>query len=460
MVRITQPGIADYGQVQVEIVSAGVRNPTSQFSIGTTPRHIGEGVAEVYIDTSSLRLGVYEVGLVRLHSPQREQSDQHRDFLPTRDYERQIFEIRDTGGAVRNAAELTAFVRECEQQIVQAATATVDVRSDKSSEGLEYIVLVFVRDVLIGVSMLVDTFQVVPTGTGLDGADSIRFVNEFLAETTRFGIRFAPDEASIEQVRQNNPVFVSNFPSIRANAPEEARDHCLSRAERLMLAFALSRDAGGSVLEVIVIPKGDGLALRYGYTGSYVGNLLQGSMSGESAEQVEAYLRGLEANELNRFLVSLYREALRERSPDFRYVRFWQILETLADSRNYDEAQPLLDYEGRPMMEDGQALRVKGSVNSVFNLLRENSIGTTSESWKQVNVWFAFRCAAAHYGSMAKHAQLSKSSTRRWGRTGFDELQSSPGFDHFLFLLKEETKLLLMRRLVDHHAAGDAGGAE
>jgi hypothetical protein len=192
-----------------------------------------------------------------------------------------------------------------------------------------------------------------------------------------------------------------------------------------------------------------GQAVKYAVTSPYVGNLLLGDLSGEKFESVQTYLDGITSSETNRFLASLYKEARRERNRDFQYVRFWQILETMAEGRNYDPNTELRDYEGNLMKdEDGRPRLAKGSVNTVFNLFREEQIGDTSTVWKHVNVWFAFRNAVAHHGAISRFASLSRKSIREWARTGWEELQKTPDHDVLLWMLKEDTKLVLMRQLV------------
>ena len=186
---------------------------------------------------------------------------------------------------------------------------------------------------------------------------------------------------------------------------------------------------------------------------TYVGNLLTGHLSGESPESLEAYLGGLSRLPINGFLVGLYREARRDRSPDFQYVRFWQILETMAESNNYDPTSPLLDYEDNVLMDGNQPRQCKGSINIVFRLLRDNGIGSTDETWKNVNVWFAFRNAVAHHGSVARYHELSRATVKAWAELGHKEIANALGHDRFLWELKENAKLLLMRRLVENAGA-------
>src|SRR5207249_500618 len=126
------------------------------------------------------------------------------------------------------------------------------------------------------------------------------------------------DATTRESARRSNPVCVVHFPAILASNVEAARDYCVDKTNTLLLALSLSRDAGGVVFEIVLVSRENGQAVKYGIASPYVGNLLTGGLSGENFESVRTYLSGITASDMNRFLVSLYREARRERSRDFQ----------------------------------------------------------------------------------------------------------------------------------------------
>lgn len=438
----------EYGQMQVEVLTAGEANPSNALGFGTVPQHPADGELAVDIDTQHLRAGIYEIGLVRLHSPTAPTATPQLDFVSGRDFTRQIFEVRELPDSPRTPEQLLTHVVQLEQEHTRRFATAVDVREDRSSPGEAFVALVFVRDILVGVGMQFDHFAIVPTNTGLDTEDAVRFVNTFLQERTATAIAFEYDLTTRENARRTNPVCVLHFPAILAKDVEAARDYCAERANILLLALSLSRDAGGVVFEIVIVSRKNGQAVKYGIASPYVGNLLTGGLSGENFESVRTYLSGITASETNRFLVNLYREARRERSGDFQYVRLWQILETMAEGRNYDASAVLCDYAGNPMTDNGQVRLLKGSVNTVFNLFREEQVGDTETMWKHVNIWFAFRTAVAHHGAISRYESLSRGSVREWARIGHEERQRTPDHDGFLWMLKEDVKLLLMRQLV------------
>jgi len=447
LVEIISDKVGEYGQVQLEIFDVAVRNPNSKLGFGASPVSVGPDRVTVTIDSGHLPFGLYEVRLVRFHSTTDPMSPQHIDFMSGRDFERQVFEVIPAGQRSRGPSEILEHIIGLESELEQQFLEPVDARSSVDSPAEEFCVFVFIENLLVGTRIRFDRFEIVPTGRGLDGLDSLNFVNEFLRTQTATQIQFQYEDALRVQTRQSHPVCVAHFPLIVASGAEEAKNYCSEKTDVLLLALSLSRDAGGIAFDTVVFHRKTTQAWRYTVTNSYVGNLLTGQLSGENPESLEAYLGGLANSPFLQFMTGLYKEARRERSPDFQYVRYWQILEILAESRNYDPRAPLVDYSGNAMMDEEKARLTKNSVNIVFNLLRENGIGDTNRSWKYVNVWFSLRTAAAHHGSISRFAELDREEVRNWGRIAFEEIQGE-AHDQYLWNLKEDAKLLLMRELV------------
>ena len=448
-IRVSHPETFKYRQLQVEVFDVGVANPSPELSFGTTPTMLGDHTAQAEIDSQHLPHGTYEIRLIRLHDPIDSSLPPQVDFMPSKDFKRQLFEVVASPESQRPASVLLAEVHQRETELEREFLSPVDIRKPESSTASEYCVFVFVRDVLIGTAIRFRNFELIPTQSGLDSRDPLDFVNKFLRERTLTGLQFVYEDCLAEQARQSNPVCVVHFPLIVSSSIEEVRDYCIEQTNKLLLVLSLSRDAGGIAFEVVALDLQIGNATKFSISSTYVGNLLTGHLSGESSDRLEAYLGGLSRDPINGFLVGLYREARRDRSPDFQYVRFWQILETLAESNNYDPISPLLDYEGNVLFDGNQQRQCKGSVNIVFRLLRDTGIGSTVETWKKVNVWFAFRNAVAHHGSVTRYSELSRATVKAWAELGHAEISNTPGHDRFLWELKEDAKLILMRRLVE-----------
>lgn len=451
-VRVLHPQVLKYGQLQVEVFDVGVSNPIARLGFGTVPTAVSEHVAQVEINSEHLSPGVYEIGLIRLHSSSDSDLAPQLDFISGRDFARKLFEVGYSIDSRRTAELLLTSVQQCEAELEREFLTSVDIRAAKTSETLDCFVLVFVRDMLVGTRMRFKHFEILPTKSGLDSRDALDFVNHFLRERTLVKVQFDYTDGAANHSRHSNPVCIVHFPAILATSMDEARDYCIGQTNRLLLALSLSRDAAGTVFEVVVFDRNKNRAEKSSISSPYVGNMLTGHLSGESADSLEAYIGGLVRDPINMLLTGLYKEARRDRSPDFQYVRFCQILEIMADSNNYDPASPLLDYNGNVMMDGDKPRRSGDGVNPVFCLLRDNEIGSTTETWKKINIWFAFRHAVAHYGSVSGYPALSRAAVRAWAELGYEEMKTA-GRDIFLWELKEDTKLLLMRRLVGNQLA-------
>ncbi len=447
-VRVVSDKGGNYGQLQMEVYEAGVRNPRHKLGFGRKPKRISRNTFEVTIDSQKLDVGLYEIKLVRFHDPKESGNPPQLDFRPEEDYSRKVFEVISPNGSTRGQQEILNDVQKREARLEQSFIAPVDVRDSTDAPKEYYSVYTFVKDVLVSRKVKLQGLELLPTGTGLDRLDHLRFVNSFLDSQTKANIEFAYEDNLRNTVRQNNPVCVVHFPYIVASSPEKAKEYSVKRTNLLLEALSILRDAGGEVFDIVVNDLQTADAVNYTVKSSYVGNLSTGHLSGEKPSRLEGYIKGLEASPTNRFLTKLFKQARREETPDFQYVRLWQILELMADNQNYDKHSELLDFEGNPMKgNNGEVMHVKGSVKCVFNLLRENEIGSTQQTWKDVNIWFAFRCAVAHFGSVSRVKDLRR-KTREWGKIGLEEMQDGGEFDRFLWKLKEDVKLLLMRSLV------------
>ncbi len=442
----------DYAQLQVEVFDCGVLNPSSKLGIGTTPAKVGESAVTVSIDTRHLAVGVYEVKLVRLHDGDKENPKPNVDLVSGSSYPRVFFEVVATPKEFKSLESIEEEVIRLEKEIEQRFLEPVDVRDDASQPGTLYTTFVFVRDVLIGTPIRLGQLALVPTNDGLGARDLHEFVNQFFDKSTTTGIVFEYGGQLEAQSRRSAPVCVVHFPAIISPSVEMAREYCVDKTNALLLALSLSRDAAGSIFDVVMIDRNTGQSTKFTIPKSYVGNLLTGQLAGESAQSLEAYVEGLSLDSMGVFLVELYKEARRERDPRYQYIRLWQVLELLAQQKGFDPNEPLVDFDGTVMMENGSPRLSKGSIHTVFRLLQEARHGSSDQTWKDVNVWFAFRSAIAHYGAITEFPRLSRATIRDWAQLGIDEISQANGHDRYLDSLRWAVRLLLMQRLA--HAAG------
>jgi len=342
-----------YAQMQIEIYECGVPNPSPKLGFGATPRKNQKGDLSVDIDTNHLEIGIYEIRLIRLHDGGAENQKPLLDLMPKRDFSRTFFEVLNSPENARTSDAIRDQVEQIEQEIENRFFEPLDLRSDLSTRGALYTVFVFIKDVLVGRRIRLDRMELVPTNDGIGYRGAHDLVNKFLSQKTTSGIEFEY-RGEIELQSQNaSPVCVVHFPDIQSNSIDTARGFCVDKTNALLLALSLSRDAGGSIFDVVLMERFSGRAAKFTVPSSYVGNLLTGQLAGESADSLLSYVEGISKDSMGAFLVELYKEARRERDPRYQYVRLWQLLELLADQEKFDPNEPITDYRLSGASDEG-----------------------------------------------------------------------------------------------------------
>lgn len=435
--------------VEIQVYRVAILNP--QFVMSTSGQVDGQGIATVAFNTVNLQPGIFELAEARvITQPLQDCSNSleptiHEVWHAKSNQERVLFEITSSSRAV-SEHELRQEVIETEARIEKEFLVPVQAVFGLSQPATRHFTaFVFVRGMLIGTKLRFHNFEIIPAPEGINDADALLAVNKFLKERTITNVQFSHSMERRQRSIQANPVCVFHFPSVRAPSHVEVRNYAVALTNEVLLALALTRDASGRVFDCVVI-ENTGNAISYTVSENYIGNLLTGWLSGESVDTIEQFARQISRSQSDRLLVGLYKDARSEPTPDFQYVRFWAVLEALADAREYDSDAPLLDFEGNQMCDSGRKLTVNGGVNSVYNLMRESGIGSSQRNWRLINTWFAFRTAAAHHGSRLSFKQLKRPNVRAFAEQASAEIQAG-GHDHYLWELKEDTKLLLMRRL-------------
>lgn len=432
--------IESYSQVQVEIYDTSIPNQKAKLSFGTAPTKVAEGRYDVPFDASSLREGIYEIKMIRLHTPLRASANEVKDFLPTRDFERTFFEVASNPGTSRSHDVLKEEIENREQRFEEEFNSGIDISKGDVKTFVRCFALI--KGLKLGQRYTFSKFEIFPLNQGLESRDELNLTNAFLQQF-HLGITFPYDEQVSMQSQSLYPVAIVHFPLIITDTVAAARDFVIKKIKYLLQAFSLTRGANAQLFDIVCIESQTGIATRFSSASSYKGNLLTGRLSGEDPSSLQKYIENLETDSFKSFLVRLHKEAIQEESVDFKFLRYWNILEILATSKNYNEGDNLLNHDGSIVFaKDGTTpLKVKGSTNTVFNLLREN--GTVA--FENVQMWFALRNAVAHFGTIWQWEKLARN--REHAESAINIISSANGHNPILFDLKETVKLVLMREL-------------
>lgn len=448
--RIAASGASHFSQLQVEIASAGVKNASSALGFSTQPRIVAPDTYEVDVNTGLLRRGFYEIRLIRFHSPVKNHPEpENVDYKSSRDFDRAVFFVGCIFDSPRSREQVVAELERREASF--EAEFTSGIRISDSPDSISWSSLVFVKCLLLGRRTRFHKFEVFPFDRGLDSKDHRDLVNDFLKKATTTGLKFEYTDADRQISWHDNPVAIVHFPNVIAPTDSEVAQFAESQVNKLLSVLALTRDSKGEAFEIVVCPLVAGRdASVFPVRQPYRGNLVKGQISGEHAETLESYVRVVDANPFEYFLLQLYKEAIGEIDDDFRCLRLWQILELVAASKNYDKNLDLVDHLGAPIkMNDGQTFKVRNSVPPVYAVLRDYSVDV-EKAWENVNIWFGFRSAVAHYGAVANYGQLERPEVRAWAKNGLEQNAAANGHNVVVSQLQTDVNLLLQKRLANH----------
>lgn len=468
-VHISHNELSKFDQVQLEIFDTCVLNPKSVIGFGTTPEKVDDKFHKVKFKTDSLKEGIFEIKLMRLHTPKTDlEYDENtcKDFIGGKDFNRIFFQIDSAGSAERTLNELSSIVIDEEKEIEKKFNSGI-VLSTKNAN--PYSVFALIKGLKTGVQYRFNKFEILPLSIGLNKTDELAATNFFLKNYTSTNLLFEYTEEIAKASQQEQPITVAHFPRIESESQELAYSYVENKITHLLEVLSLTRGASGEIFDFIVINLNSLNGTRFSKRNSYIGNLLTGNLSGENPETVEKYIQAIENDEFKRFLTSLHKETLAEANLNFKILRYWSILEILAESKNYHTERyktPLSDFDGNPLQqidengevivdEDGEPkiVKEKNAISNVYNLLRDNSFGSPYSNLGKIKTWIALRNAVAHFGDINQFENLRNSEDRIYAQKAIEKMEESPGFNPILFELKEDVKLILMRDLIQNSTA-------
>jgi hypothetical protein len=430
-------------RAQIHIFEVGEIETAWRMSTGSiqiSRPEAGAIVAEV--DLEDLPKGIYEIRRIELS----EDGAISTVLVAGRDFSRTFFEIGESQEQPRDTAEIARAAYEIEarrQVLFSRPLGDLSIPDAK-----EYRLLCFVERCLIRRGFQFPGFQLMPLDVGSVGEDFVGFLNQFLA-TNGWGTRIQVDQW-VAQAQQGRPMVVFHFPRVFARNEHDAGSLVHEHRDRILDLLAIHRGTSAgpvaTVIERLVDPGKD----SYGEgkwlleAEPYTGNLLGGFISGENPVSLLAHFRAIQTEPLAALWVSLFRDARGEFDVHFGFFRYWNVLETMA-STLVQRGQPVKGARGDPLMIGSTAATTGMVVGRVHWLLRETlqrdgleeeaftSADSSQSLWEEVQVWYAFRNAAAHHGRFqpGDAAQMKQSWYQR-ALEAFERVEASGRFDDVL----------------------------
>lgn len=412
--------IKAFGCVEICISPAAMRNPRAT-AILKVP--VVNGIARSPIQTEHLALGYYELAYLKLIPLLGlTQSVDEKMGIGGHDFTRKIFKV--TFSKERITPEALEKIVSNEEAKMQKQFENGIVLPD-TTEKNEYRALCFMSGLLIPADIQFRNWEVL-RHIPLDGHDEIASVNHFFKEfpAWTFGQGFNYDNVLNAQFNAGHPVCVVHFPKLIANNMDHAKAFCIDRSRILSECLCLKQGGSGKDFCVVMVDLKTKAAKLWVDSGHYNGNMWGGAFGAPS--ELEAVCEKLASNKLVRYFVSLYKEARQEGDVSYQYLRYWQLLETIAESKNYpvtdamtclETNEWLMDSNGVPRTigKTGKSGDRPDSKMIVYRLIsdvaavmrtRNSSIftvygDTAANSYdleKYISAWQAMRNAASHFG--------------------------------------------------------------
>jgi hypothetical protein len=420
-----------FNQFQFDIYKVGIFNAKLVYGSATKPSIIDSETISLTFNTKDFESGIYEVKNIFFHSPDcGSESKVYWNFS-----ERILFLIMKENEACLNKNEILHNLNQIEEKIEMEFYTPFEICRNSIAQNKQvYFVIFFVKKILISKRIRFQNFEIRTSNDGLDSHNETDFINSFLRRETLLDVFFNHTEERRKNSISTNPVSVFHFPALLASDPNEIFDFCTPIVNNLIDILSLSRDSKGEVFNIVIQNRITMETVSYAPPSRYIGNLFLGELAGENSDVISKFHEQTINNSFKKFIVNLYSDIKRESQNEFHYIQFWSILEIIAEKMNFNRNETLTDFDGTIMRdEENKPLKMIGSVNIVFNLFKTLQLGAKNDTWKLVNIAFAFRNAVAHHGSIKNYTLLHRAKVKKWAEIALKE-QENGGSDYYFHI--------------------------
>ncbi len=404
-----------------------------------------------------------------------DEPDDSTTLVGGRDFPRVLFRVKASADDPRDTAdEVAAAVSRIEAERERLYASPIGDSTKMGNIGFR--VLMFVERIMLTKALRVPGVQMMPLRSGNQplGNASTREVNVIngVLENLGWGVRL---DASrwLRTTSNRRPITVLHIPQLFAANEDEALDLARYKRERLLDLFALHRRSYGVPFATVIQPLVGSQEERYANTGFYPevepfgGNLLGGTVSGESPKLWLDHDHAMDTNPFVALCLSLFREARGEIDLDFAYFRYWNLLEVIASDR-VEGGVAVTDFEGQQLREGNRNANTNRPQGRVYELLKrymlsrnyiEHNFGQPLPEglWDAVRVWYACRNAAAHYGKFSPEDPAQQS--RPWYPLALKAYEATmsqggvAGLDPYFTNLEQASEKMVRRVLAEPEIA-------
>ena len=365
----------------------------------------------------------------------------------------ELFEIRANCQVTpRSSADLEAAYRD-----------EIRRRQDRAEQGIGSgavvaTVLVFIKDLLMTTRLNLGYCQVVPLDPVTWRAETAH-IDRFDAQGWD---RISWSDEIQRVVQLAEPATLAHFQVVHGNSLEECSDMAIRETLLLNTLLAAHRGSLGEIYCHVVLQ----IAPQVGTMGyalhipPHRGSLIGGFISGEEPESIRNSISALKASTTIQLYLTLFGEAIRERRPEFMYVRLWSLLETIAKGQRI-AGQAALTWAGQSIREaNGQPRSIQTARELVYELLRRNLGHDHSENSfaaalsygglnEQIEIWYRRRNCTAHGDPRCVCRDTSSMAGGSFATCHRARADDQSGVDHYLRNLQEVARIVMLRMLRD-----------
>lgn len=290
-----------------------------------------------------------------------------------------LFEVRAATDEPRRHTELVQSVADIlerrERLVLEGIGKDPDEHGVRTHE-----VLVFLKNCLVSQRMRLRGCEIVPH-------EAMTVASEFdCMERYR---PFAEREAVLGNYRSEQPTAVVHFPRVYATSPEEAGGLAWDHVEILRHAFSVYRNAPAVAFGEILGEVGTTATKYRIHLQGYRGNLMTGSLAGESPRDFAEFAVSVAAGDPRlRAFVRKYSEALSERDMGMAYFRLWNLAESIATTKRE-----------RPTGKSAVESLIKSALSRYTQGFASELPDARMTSFRDVlDVWYQRRNCVAHFG--------------------------------------------------------------
>jgi hypothetical protein len=299
-------------------------------------------------------------------------------------FEPVFFDIRPHFSSPTTWAEIEADIQKLEKQRKEFSNRPHTTASANTSGApvVKFIVMIFAVGCLIHGRQQLEGYTISPTGVGLSHKRLLDIMNSELAKEEFEPLMYQAELE--EQFARGTPTVAIKYACVRAVSHDDALDYC--RGHSRLIFELLGRNQGQIPREF------GGVAIEIGSTNrwqffempGYRGNLVSDFSPDALAKSIERTLPILENNSFARLLTRVFAEATGETDFGYRFLRFWTVLELVADRKISNDGSPLMHPDGRSILKsNGNSETTNSKHGRIYKYILLSGNFTTIHSYQE-----------------------------------------------------------------------------